>query len=287
LKKIQPWLVYSILTLVFWGIWGALIEIPEKAGFPATLGFVIWSSTMVLPCIYALWSIDWKIDTKLNQVRDGMIIGLTGAGGQLLLFKALVSGPAYIVFPFVSLYPVLTILLSMYILKEKATKKQWIGIIVALIAIYLFSYKDSGSVATAYGAWLPLSIGVFILWGIQALFFKFANTHSKAESIFFYMTLSGLIVAPFAFFMTDFSVDINYGFKGPYLAFMIQLLNSVGALLIVFAFRYGKAIIVAPLTGLAPMITVFISLLIYSIWPTGIMMTAILCSLVSIYLLAE
>src|SRR5256885_9776784 len=35
MKSTKLWLFYAIITTVFWGIWGAFIEIPEKAGFPA------------------------------------------------------------------------------------------------------------------------------------------------------------------------------------------------------------------------------------------------------------
>jgi len=27
----KNWLVYAVITTLFWGVWGALIEIPEKA----------------------------------------------------------------------------------------------------------------------------------------------------------------------------------------------------------------------------------------------------------------
>ena len=30
--KLKPWLRYALITTVFWGLWGALIELPEKAG---------------------------------------------------------------------------------------------------------------------------------------------------------------------------------------------------------------------------------------------------------------
>ena len=45
----RPWLVFALAATAFWGVWGALIELPEKAGFPATLGYAVWSATMV-PC---------------------------------------------------------------------------------------------------------------------------------------------------------------------------------------------------------------------------------------------
>ena len=285
--KIAPWLIYSLMTTLIWGIWGALIEIPEKAGFPATLGFIAWALSMILPCLFALKKINWKPEVKTQNIRDGLLVGLTGAGGQLLLFQALKSGPAYVVFPLVSMYPVLTIFLSMIFIHERATRRQWLGIVVALIAIYLLSYQEAGDGMFQKGSWMLYAILVFMCWGFQAMFFKSANENNKAESIFFYMTLSGLFLAPFAWWMTDFNQNINMGFKGPYLAFMIQSLNAIGALLIVYAFRYGKAIIVAPLTGLAPMITVIISLFIYGVVPGTAMVGGLIFSAIALIILSE
>ena len=45
------WLVFAAVTTLFWGVWGAFIEAPEKAGFPATLGYSVWALTMI-PCAY-------------------------------------------------------------------------------------------------------------------------------------------------------------------------------------------------------------------------------------------
>ena len=45
----EHWLTYAVITTLFWGVWGAFIEVPEKRGFPATLGYVVWSLTMI-PC---------------------------------------------------------------------------------------------------------------------------------------------------------------------------------------------------------------------------------------------
>jgi uncharacterized membrane protein len=89
----------------------------------------------------------------------------------------------------------------------------------------------------------------------------------KAESIFFYMMLTTVLLIPGALYMIDFSQEINWGFKGPYLAAGIQILNSIGALTLVYALRYGKAIIVVPMTALAPVITILISLIIYAVTP--------------------
>jgi uncharacterized membrane protein len=87
--------------------------------------------------------------------------------------------------------------------------------------------------------------------------------------------------------MTDFSKDINWGFRGPWLAAMIQILNAIGALTLVYAFRYGKAIIVAPMSGLAPVITVVLSLIFYAVMPGVFLLTGLIIASVAIVLLAE
>lgn len=285
--KKKLWLLYALITTISWGVWGAFIEAPEKAGFPATLGYIVWALTMVPCAIVALMVIKWKLETDLRSVLLGSTIGILGAGGQLILFQALRDGPAYIVFPFISLFPVLTIILSVVFLKEKTGKRQWVGIVIALLAIFFLSYQKPGeSVAVGY-KWLILAIFVFIFWGIQAYFMKFSNETMKAESIFFYMMATAVLLIPVAWFMTDFSQEINWSFKGPYLAAMIQVLNSIGALMLVYALRYGKAIVVVPMVGLSPLITIVISLAIYSVIPGAILTIGLVMAVIAILLLSD
>jgi uncharacterized membrane protein len=286
--KLKAWLIYALITTIFWGVWGALIEIPEKAGFPATLGYVVWALTMIIPAIIALKIINWKLETDKKAVIYGFLIGISGAAGQLVLFQALRTGPAYLVFPIVSLSPLVTILLSVSLLKEKASTKSWVGIIIALIAIPLLSYQPAQSGQKSGLLWLILALIVFLSWGIQAYFIKLANVHMKAESIFFYMALSGIIFIPLAFLMTDFSKEINWGLKGPYLTAGIQILNSIGALFLVYAFRYGKAIIVSPLANSgAPVITIVLSLMLYGLFPHTVILIGMILAIIAIFLLAD
>ncbi len=125
------------------------------------------------------------------------------------------------------------------------------------------------------------------MWALQAYAMKFSNFTMKAESIFFYMTITALILSPVAIAMTDFSATINWGFRGPWLAAMVQILNAIGALTLVYALRYGKAIIVVPMTGLAPVITVILSLIFYGVVPGGILLTGLIIASVAIVLLSE
>jgi len=286
MKANRTWLSYAIITTVFWGVWGALIEVPQKAGFPPTLGYIVWSLTMIPCALVALYLVKWKIETDKRSIILGSVVGLLGAGGQLLLFQALKEGPAYIIFPFISLYPTLTILLSVLILKERTSFLKWAGIGIALVAIYFLSYQEPGASDSRGYLWLGLSLLVFAAWGLQAYVMKFSNETMKAESIFFYMAVTGLMLSPFAWYMTDFSQPINWGFKGPYLAALIHVLNSIGALMLVYALRYGKAIIVVPLTGLAPVITIILSLILYAVFPGPMLLIGLVLAVIAMFILS-
>jgi uncharacterized membrane protein len=284
----RQWLLYALITTVFWGIWGALIELPGRAGFPPTLVYIVWSLTMIPCALVGLALIKWKLESDRKSVIYGLIIGLTGSGGQIVLFQALMNGPAYLVFPIVSLSPAVTVFLSIFFLKETVAKRHWVGIILALIAIVMMSFQKPDNNAISGFLWFVFAILVFLAWGIQAFYMKKANNHMKAESIFFYMMISGLLLSPIAYLMTDMTQSINWGFRGPYLAALVSLLNSIGALTLVYAIRYGKVIIVAPLTNAgAPIITVMLSLLIYAVIPNPVIITGIAFALIAVYLMAD
>ena len=285
--KGKPWLLFAIITTLFWGVWGAFIEIPERAGFPATLGYSVWALTMIPCALAALKIINWRLEYDKRAIFLGSIVGFLGAGGQLILFQALRSGPAYIVFPIISLYPVITIILGVWLLKEHGSRRSWTGIALAMMAILLLSYQSPENAVTRGLLWLFLAFFVFLFWGVQAYVMKFSNKRMQAESIFFYMMAAGVVLIPVALLMTDFSQHINWGFKGPYLAAMIQVLNAVGALMFVYAVRYGKAIIVVPMTALAPVITIILSLIIYAVVPHPVIIAGMVLAVVAIYLMAE
>ncbi|HYX74395.1 MAG TPA: EamA family transporter [Steroidobacteraceae bacterium] len=280
-------LIFALVTMGFWGVWGAFAGRPAENGFPETLIYVVWALTMIVPALYALARIDWKVEHDRRAVLYGSFIGLLGAGGQMLLFHAVHTGPTYLIFPLIALSPVVTIALSAGWLRERVTWVGALGIALALASLPLFDYAPD-EVAGGHGiAWFFYSLIILIAWGVQAFFMKLANRTMRAESIFVYMTLTALALVPVALWMTDFSQPINYGLGGPWLAAVTQILNSIGALTIVYAFRYGKALVVSPLTNAgAPLITALIALAILGIMPQPLKLTGIGLAFLAALLLA-
>lgn len=291
--KPKPWLFHALAVTVLWGTWGALIEIPEQAGFPATLSYMAWSMVLIPVSIYALYRNKWELDSDGKSIFYGMSAGLLGCGGQLILFQALINSPAYLFFPIISLNPAITIILSVLVIKERASKLAWIGIFLALFAILMLSYQEPDTNGNTNYSWLLIALLISAMWGAQAFIIKYASSvkeegSMKAESIVFYCMASSIVLLPIAYLMTDFSQNINWGLSGMYSAFVIQSLNAVGFLFFALALRYGKAIIVVPLMNAsAPVVTVILSLIIYALIPHPIIMAGMVVAFIAIYLMTR
>ena len=276
----RSWIPYAALLVLFWGVWGAFSGLPTaEYGYPDEMVYILWSITMLIPAFFILRK-ERIFDRRPIAAFYGLLIGLTGAGGQLLLFQALTIGPAYLIFPVIALSPAITVLMAMAILRERTLMLTRIGIALALVAIILFSISgDSGN--ANLGPWLLLAVLVSVAWGVQAYYMRKAATVGVNDGTTFgYMALSGLLLVPVAFFMMG-GLPEGAPWQAPTLAFGTQLLNAVGALFLVMALSRGKASVVAPTTNaLAPVLTILLSLIAYQTLPTVYAAAGILLAIV-------
>lgn len=282
-EKKHNWLLYAIITMVTWGIWGAFSDQPD---YPATLTYVVWAISMIPCALVALWNIKFKLDIRKKSVWLSMGVGILGAGGQLMLFQALKFAPGYLVMPTIAVAPIVTVLLSTVFLKERVSKLGILGIVLAFVALICFAIPDNTDGSVKSWIWILFAAVVFISWGIQAFVMKLANNSTPdAESVFVYMAVSAVVLIPVALAMTDWSQPINHGWNGPWMTFCIQILNAIGAFTLVYANRYGKAMVIAPLAdACAPVIMCIISLILYAHIPSipqiAGMVAAISCVLI-------
>ena len=76
--KIPTWFLLAVSVPVCWGVWGGLTEIPEKwivPPFPPTLGYAVWSLTMLPFAIFALNKVGWKLELTLHIRKTGSTNG--------------------------------------------------------------------------------------------------------------------------------------------------------------------------------------------------------------------
>lgn len=283
-QRKHNWLLYAIITMATWGVWGAF---SDQTTLPKTMVYVLWALSMIPCAIAALVNIKFKLDIRTKPALLSLAVGLLGAGGQLVLFLALDYAPAYLVMPIISVAPIVTVLLSTTVLKEKVSKLGILGIALAFVALVCFALPDSKDGAVKDQIWILFASIVFISWGIQAFVMKLANNNTPdAESVFVYMAIGAVLLIPVALLMGHGQNNVLAdGWGEASKVFGVQILNAIGAFALVYANRYGKAMVIAPLVdACAPVIMCIISLILYSAVPTvpqiiG-MVAAIFCVLI-------
>ncbi|WP_411100440.1 DMT family transporter [Streptomyces sp. x-45] len=283
----RGWILYASLLVLFWGVWGAFSSEPNsRYGYPNEMIYIIWAFTMLIPAYFAMRGNTF--DRRPVAAMYGLIAGLTGAGGQLLLFQALSDGPAYLIFPLVSLSPVITVLMATVLLRERITRLAVVGVVAALVAIVLLSIPSGSDDSDSHGPWLLIAVLVCVAWGVQAFCMrKAALVGVNDATTFGWMTISGLLLVPVAFALMGGLPDAA-PWQAPALTAVTQVLNAVGALFLVMAFSRGKATVVAPVTNaLAPVLTIVLSLAVYqtlpSVWGTLGIVLALAGSTLMVY----
>jgi len=139
-RRPPAWLVYSILTLVLWGIWGATSKVvsDETDAYTNQVLFGIGMVPLVL-----LVAFSPRLRGGVNRRRGifyAFITGILGGTGNIAFFRSLMEGgKASVVVPATSLSPVVTVLMGYFVLKERLTAVQKVGLVLAMVAIYLLS----------------------------------------------------------------------------------------------------------------------------------------------------
>jgi len=139
-KRFPVWFVYSLLTILLWGVWGALTK-AISADIDSYMNQVLFS-VGVLP-VMAIVLFSGRLAEGANRRRGifyAFITGVLGGTGNIAFFKALSEGgKASVVVPATSLSPLVTVILGYFLLKERASGCQKVGLGLAMLAIYLLS----------------------------------------------------------------------------------------------------------------------------------------------------
>lgn len=134
------WMLYSLLTILLWGAWGALSKVVSDAVDTNTNQ--VFFALGLLPLIaIVLRSPRLKVGNSLRSGKAwAFFTGLLGGTGNIAFFQALGDGgKASIVVPATALFPVVTVLLAVTVLRERLGKLQMVGLALTLVAIYLLS----------------------------------------------------------------------------------------------------------------------------------------------------
>ncbi len=260
------WVPYAGLSIVTAGVWGAFSSEPTKLyGYPNEMIYIVWAITMIIPGYFAMRRSRW--DRRRVATIWGLVVGLTGAGGQLLLFVALAHGPAYVIFPITALSPAVTVLMAVGLLHERMRPAAVVGIVMALVSVVLFSVTSGNGFSV--GLWLPLTIILTVAWGVQSYAMRKASLAGVNDGTTFgWMTISALVLIPISVAMIG-GLPTHFPWQAPGMTAGTQLLNAFSALFLVMALSRGRAAVAAPtINALSPLLVVILSLIAYQTVPS-------------------
>ncbi|MDB5099519.1 MAG: integral rane protein [Cyanobacteria bacterium RYN_339] len=138
----RRWLVYSLLVFLGWGIFSAFIKGAFNAPHADTYTFFIWNAigAAVILGPYGFWGVRKEGGLgPTNEVLKALIPTALFALGDLALFKAFEAGPATIVAPLSTVYPLVTLLYAAPVLKERISLTQWLAVMLLIAGIVVVS----------------------------------------------------------------------------------------------------------------------------------------------------
>jgi transporter family protein len=132
------WQFHATIALLVWGLWAFLPKLALRAFEPRSV--LVWESLgSVMVGLIVLVSLRFRVQTTPPGVFAAAVTGLCGLGGAYFFLLALERSKASIVVPLTSLYPLITLGLSVVLLKERPSPANLLGIAFALVAVILLS----------------------------------------------------------------------------------------------------------------------------------------------------
>jgi uncharacterized membrane protein len=245
LKK-KVWLVYTVLAAFSWGIWGVLTKFISCDISPFVTHIMFTTGLLfTLPLVIR----DFKIrEVSIKGISFGICGGILAALGNVSVYESFkLGGQAAVVIPFTNLYPLITILIALFVFKEKLHWINGIGIIIVIPAIILLSGQSQIFIdpvlffqTTGLRIWLLFAFLSLLLFGFFSASQKVISGYLSTNWSYISFVISSVLVS--ACFIAFGLIDFNFSLKTFWIGSMAGFLDGLGVLAIYSAYTAkGKA----------------------------------------------
>jgi drug/metabolite transporter (DMT)-like permease len=258
---LPAWLRYSLLSILIYGAWGAVSSLASENVSALTLQIVSTIGLFPVALVLAFSKNLGRGDHRTRGILLALLTGVIGGTGNLALYETLrIGGNASVVFPLTGMYPLVTIIVARFLLKERLNRVQALGIALALAAVYLFSAQQGPSHFSwrdLFSSWMLYALITLVLFGMSCITQKLATRCISDELCTIFFTI-GFVPLAIVIWVAG-SPPWNLSTKDWFLGIMVGLLMATGTLALFAAFRRGKASVVTPLVALYPLVTVILA----------------------------
>jgi bacterial/archaeal transporter family protein len=133
------WFWYSLICVLCWGAWALLSKLGSREIPPNTMQFLFTIGTVPIG-VALLLARRGKLEKSTRGIVYGVLNGVLSGVGGLALFAAYhTNGNTTLITATTALYPMITVLLAIVILREQFRPIQALGLLFAAVAIVIFS----------------------------------------------------------------------------------------------------------------------------------------------------
>lgn len=138
-RRNARWFWYSILCVVCWGAWALFSKLGSREIPPDTMQFLFTVGTVPVGLVL-LAGRRGKLEKSPRGIGYGILNGILSGIGGLTLFAAYhTNGNTSLITVATALYPMITVILAITILRERFRPIQAVGLLFAAAAIVIFS----------------------------------------------------------------------------------------------------------------------------------------------------
>lgn len=279
------WAFYALVSDLLWGVWGIAYKEKTQAMSDQVMQ-VICTLGIVPTALLLLFSKNLKEGKNIPLgMSYAFVTGLCGSFGNLATLVALSKGgAAAAVYPIAGMFPLLTLVLVLVILRERPNAIQAVGFVIALVSIFLFNSGASLDVnlllQNLTSGWMVYTLIAFVLYAIAGLTQKLStnNITPRLSTIGFAL---GFIPTAVVILLTHKDLNWKITTKDWFVAVVWGSLIALAIIASFAAYRLGKASIVTPLTALYPAVIVFLAVAFYGEALTTQLVIAIVLALVA------
>ncbi len=134
-------ILFAILCMICWGIYLAFLKIPvEKIGW-------YWSMvpvSIILPVLLVFGKIRTGLLNVLQNkvsIKPGILHAVLVFGGYIAYNLGIGRGNLSVIGPIAGASPVLFVVLSRFVFKDRLSKQQWVGIVATLVGIVVLGFS--------------------------------------------------------------------------------------------------------------------------------------------------
>jgi len=105
---------------------------------PGPLQILATAGTLPL-ALMAFIQLRLRLEKDVRGISYGILNGVLSGIGLLAYYAAVSRGKVAVVGPVTSLFPLLTVVLAFFLLRERLSRTQMVGVALSLVAIGIFS----------------------------------------------------------------------------------------------------------------------------------------------------